>query len=137
MAAVAAGPVREAQQDAHSQGIGRHRGVLQRGHCGVLDLCTYAKHDEYSYGQYVDYGVHLKLYEWPSGHIYPTLFSSPAFPPSVLPPYTYSGGGGKRRGGQAAGAVVLASSQDEGAALAIPRERVPPSSFIFHSAPPF
>ena len=78
MAAVAARPVREMQQDARLQGIGRHRGVLQRGHCGALDLCTYAKHDEYSYGQYVDYGVHLKLYERPSGHIYPTLFSSPA-----------------------------------------------------------
>ena len=30
------------------------------------DLCTYAKYDEYTYGQYVvEYGVHMKLYEGP------------------------------------------------------------------------
>ena len=30
------------------------------------DLCTYAKYDEYTYGQYVvEYGVHTKLYEGP------------------------------------------------------------------------
>ena len=29
-------------------------------------LCTYAKYDEYTYGQYVvEYGVHMKLYEGP------------------------------------------------------------------------
>ena len=70
--------------------------MLQRGHCGVLDMCTYAKYDQYSYGQYVvDYGVHLKLYEGPSGHFYPTLFSSPApFPPPFIPPTPTSGEAG-------------------------------------------
>ena len=102
------------RQDARLQGIGRHRGVLQRGHCGALDLCTYAKHDEYSYGQYVDYGVHLKLYERPSGHIYPTLFSSPAPSPLRSTSYTYSGGGGQtqvREGGPRACCLLLGGSE--------------------------
>ena len=54
------------------EGITGHRAldaicnVYQTMYIVYKDVCTYAKYDEYTYGQYVvEYGVHMKLYEGP------------------------------------------------------------------------